>query len=146
MLPVKTLLTKPLCLCLVSRLVSPTLTLNMFAYIYLPLGKMIEMVQLHFVRLVLGDWKSSYRRYRKEEIAWCRAPIGHTHLTYSYILQRDPPPQCEHTVVEWKQPKIYLVREVWWNHSVILFCTVLYTSPQWTYILKQKGLISLYNA
>ena len=26
----------------------------------------------------------------------CRAHIGHTHLTHSYILRKDPPPQCEH--------------------------------------------------
>ena len=24
------------------------------------------------------------------------ARIGHTHLTHSYILRKDPPPQCEH--------------------------------------------------
>ena len=41
------------------------------------------MNKLHSVKPVLGDWQSSYR--------WCR-----THLTHSYILRKDPPPQCEH--------------------------------------------------
>ena len=26
----------------------------------------------------------------------CRAHIGHTYMTHSYILKKDPPPQCEH--------------------------------------------------
>ena len=30
------------------------------------------------------------------EVVFCRARIGHTHLTHSYILRKDPPPQCEH--------------------------------------------------
>ena len=46
--------------------------------------------------LSLGDWQSSYRRCRKDEVVLCRACIGHTHLTHSYILRKDPPPQCEH--------------------------------------------------
>ena len=25
----------------------------------------------------------------------CHACIGHTHLTHSYILKKDPPPQCD---------------------------------------------------
>ena len=47
------------------------------------------------VKPVLGDWQSSYRRYRKDEVALCRACIGHTYMTHSYILKKDPPPQCE---------------------------------------------------
>ena len=45
---------------------------------------------------VLGDWQSSYRQCRKDEVDLCRACIGHSHLTHSYILKKDPPPQCEH--------------------------------------------------
>ena len=45
---------------------------------------------------VLEYWQSSYRRCRKDEVVLCRARIGHTHLTHSYILYKDPPPQCEH--------------------------------------------------
>ena len=26
----------------------------------------------------------------------CRARIGHIYMTHSYILKKDPPPQCEH--------------------------------------------------
>ena len=52
--------------------------------------------KLHSVKPVLGDWQSSYRRCRKDEVVVCRARIGHTHLTHSYILRKDPPPQCEH--------------------------------------------------
>ena len=29
-------------------------------------------------------------------VVLCRARIGHTHLTHSYILRKDPPPLCEH--------------------------------------------------
>ena len=49
--------------------------------------------KLHSVKPVLGDWQSSYRRCRKDEVVLCRARIGHTH---SYILRKDPPPLCEH--------------------------------------------------
>ena len=51
---------------------------------------------LNSVKPVLGDWQSSYRRCRKDEVVLCRARIGHTHLTHSYILRNDPPSQCEH--------------------------------------------------
>ena len=51
---------------------------------------------LHSVKLVLGDWQSSDRRCRKDEVVLCRARIGHTHFTHSYILRKDLPPQCEH--------------------------------------------------
>ena len=51
---------------------------------------------LHSVKPVLGNWQSSYRRCRKDEVVLCRARISRTQLTYSYILKKDPPPQCEH--------------------------------------------------
>ena len=41
--------------------------------------------KLQSVIPVLGDWQSSYRRCRKDEVVLCRARIGHTHLTHSYI-------------------------------------------------------------
>ena len=88
-------------ICLVPRLVYPTL---IFKYL---IGQYIfstwqddwnsaVMNKLHSVKPVLGDWQSSYRRCRKDEVVLCRARIGHTHLTHSYILRKDPPPQCEH--------------------------------------------------
>ena len=52
--------------------------------------------KLHYVKPVIGNWQSSYRRCRKDEVVLCRARIGHTHLTHSYILRKYPPPQCEH--------------------------------------------------
>ena len=80
------------------------------------------MNKLHSVKPVLGEWQSSYKRCRKDEVVLCRARIGHTHLTHSYILRKDPPPQCEHcqcilTVrhILLKKGKIYLVEEMWWN-------------------------------
>ena len=54
------------------------------------------MNKLHPVKPVLGDRQSSYRRGRKDEVVLCRTRIGHTHLTHSYILKKDPPPLCEH--------------------------------------------------
>ena len=32
----------------------------------------------------------------KDEVVLCRASIGHTHLTHSYILKKDHPPHCGH--------------------------------------------------
>ena len=40
------------------------------------------MNKLHSVKPVLGEWQSSYRRCRKDEVVLCRARIGHTHLTH----------------------------------------------------------------
>ena len=48
------------------------------------------------VKPVLGDWQSSYRRCRKDEVVSCRTRIGHTHLTRSYILKKHPPLLCGH--------------------------------------------------
>ena len=48
--------------------------------------------KLHSVRPLLGDWQSSYRWCRKDEVVLCRARIGHTYLTHSYI------PKCILTV------------------------------------------------
>ena len=77
------------------------------------------MNKLHSVKPVLGDWQSSYRRCRKDEVVLYRACIGHTHLTHSYILRKDPPPLCEHcmsAIILLEKGKIYLVEEMWWNH------------------------------
>ena len=52
--------------------------------------------KLRSVKPVLGDWKSSYRRCRKDELVLCRTRIGYTHLTHSYILRKVSPPQCQH--------------------------------------------------
>ena len=39
--------------------------------------------KLYSVKPVLGDWQSSYRWCRKDEVVLCHARIGHTHLTHS---------------------------------------------------------------
>ena len=38
--------------------------------------------KLHSVNPVLGDWQTSYRQCRKDEVVLCRARIGHTHRTH----------------------------------------------------------------
>ena len=48
--------------------------------------------KLHSVKPVLGDWQSSYRWCRKDEVVLCCACISHIYLTNSYILKKDPPP------------------------------------------------------
>ena len=40
--------------------------------------------------------RNSINVCRKDEVVLCRARIGHTYMTHSYILKKDPPPQCEH--------------------------------------------------
>ena len=84
---------------------------------------------LHSVKPFLGEWQSSYRRCRKDEVVLCRAHIDHTHLIHSYILKKYHPPQCEHCqciltvrhiLLECnhfaREGKIYLVEEMWWNN------------------------------
>ena len=44
---------------------------------------------------VMVFWQT-YRWCRKDEVVLCRVRIGHTHLTHSYILKKDPPPHCGH--------------------------------------------------
>ena len=56
--------------------------------------------KLHYVKPVLGDWQSSSRRCRKDEVVVCRARIGDTYLTHSYILKKDPPPQFHPELVQ----------------------------------------------
>ena len=52
--------------------------------------------KLHSVKPVLGDWRDSFKRCRKDEVVLCRVRIGHAYLTHSYILKKDPPPWCDH--------------------------------------------------
>ena len=51
------------------------------------------------VRLRISFFLSSrsWEIGRKDEVVLCRARIGHTYMTHSYILKKDPPPQCEHS-------------------------------------------------
>ena len=91
----QTLLPSLLWICLMSRWMYPTQILNtLLTNIFFLLGKMVGMVWLQ-TSFILSS-RSSYRRCRKDEVVLCRARIGHTHLTHSYILRKAPPPQCEH--------------------------------------------------
>ena len=84
---------------LVQRFVYPIMILNikltnlMFTLEqYVWNGVVVK--KLHSIKPVLGDLQSSYRRCRKDEIVLGCVHIGHTQLTHSYILKKDPPPQC----------------------------------------------------
>jgi len=50
--------------------------------------------KLFDIKPVLGDWSSSHRRNRREEIVLSRIRIGHTHLTHSYLLKGEEMPWC----------------------------------------------------
>ena len=41
-----------------------------------------------------GQWASSTRVIRREEIVLCRLRLGHTRLTHSFILDRETRPEC----------------------------------------------------
>ena len=58
-----------------------------------------------------GDWQSSYRQYRKNVIVLSRVCISHIHLRHSYILKKDPPPQCILTVRHFLVECNYFVQE-----------------------------------
>ena len=65
--------------------------------------------KLHSVKLVLEDVYTSNRLCRKNEIVLHRVSIRHTHLTHSYILKKDSPPQCEHCQCILTVPHILMV-------------------------------------
>ena len=50
--------------------------------------------KLHTLKPVLGEWKHSCRADRKEEVVLARLRIGHTHITHSFILKGEDPPEC----------------------------------------------------
>ena len=68
--------------------------------------------KLHSVKPVLGDWQSSYRRCRKDEVVLCRTRIEHTHLTNSYISRKDHLTHCEHRQCIQKRKDIFGRRHV----------------------------------
>ena len=51
--------------------------------------------KLHSDKPVVGN-RQSFRQCRKDEIVLCCARIGYIHVTHSYILKENPPPQYEH--------------------------------------------------
>lgn len=45
-------------------------------------------------------WSSSCDQERRLEVALCRLRIGHTRLTHGYLMERTPPPMCDHCHVQ----------------------------------------------
>ena len=50
---------------------------------------------LKTIKEVSGKWETSVRTNRREEIVLCRLRVGHTRLTHSYIIDREPRPMCD---------------------------------------------------
>ena len=51
----------------------------------------MQLQQLHQNELLKDAVNTELTwRCRKDEVVLCRARIGHTHLTHSYILRKDP--------------------------------------------------------
>ena len=50
--------------------------------------------KLHSIKPSLGDWQSSYRIDRKEEVTLARLRIGHTFITHSFLLEGEDWPLC----------------------------------------------------
>ena len=46
------------------------------------------------IKEMTGHWDTSKRQNRREEIVLCRLRLGHSRLTHSYIMDREPRPQC----------------------------------------------------
>ena len=51
--------------------------------------------KLHSVKQILGDWQS-YRRCKKDEVVLSFPYRPCIYDSFTYILKKDPPPQCEH--------------------------------------------------
>ena len=80
--------------------------------------------KLHSVKPVLGDWQSSYRQCKKDEVVLCRARIWPILISWGTILHL----KVSTVSVFWqfvtfwwsaiillKIGKIYLVNEMWWT-------------------------------
>jgi len=50
--------------------------------------------KLHAIKPALGEWTSSYRTIRREEVVIARIRIGHTYITHKHILKGEDPPEC----------------------------------------------------
>ena len=55
--------------------------------------------KLRVVKPTVSTWQSSTQPNRRHEVVLCRLRIGHTRLTHSYLLSRDPQPYCEDCLV-----------------------------------------------
>jgi len=50
--------------------------------------------KLKEIKVTVAPWKSSCRDSRLKEVLLCRLRIGHSHLTYGYLLRRLDLPHC----------------------------------------------------
>ena len=57
-------------------------------------GQDVKNLKLKEIQPILGTWKHSIRKSRREEIILARLRIGHTHITHSIIRKGEPPPEC----------------------------------------------------
>ena len=83
--------------------------------------------KLHSVKPVLGDWQSSYRRCRKDEVVLCRARIGHTYMTHSYIIKKYPPPQFDilvecNRLAQTRNGRCGVVESLQFHPELVLIC------------------------
>ena len=51
--------------------------------------------KLRKIKPHLGEWQSSSRRSRREEVILCRLRVGHTLATHRYLLCRERKPRCQ---------------------------------------------------
>ena len=50
--------------------------------------------ELFQIQSTLGEWRPAFRALRREQVVISRLRIGHTRLTYAFILKQEPHPQC----------------------------------------------------
>ena len=50
--------------------------------------------KLFTIKQGLGEWLPGLRKNRREEIILARLRIGHSNITYSYLLKGEEEPQC----------------------------------------------------
>ena len=50
--------------------------------------------KLYTICPMIGDWPLAYRDSRREEIVLTRLRIGHSRLTHSYHMNKEPMPEC----------------------------------------------------
>ena len=46
------------------------------------------------IQPTLGEWRSAFRKSRREQVVISRFCIGHTRLIHSFTLKQEPQPQC----------------------------------------------------
>ena len=49
--------------------------------------------KLHATKPLIGEQLSAYRSVHRDEVGFSRLKLGHSYLTYSYLLKGEPPPE-----------------------------------------------------